>query len=46
MKPCQLKSCVVEFIEMFALIFVGVGATYNNPGVLGVALAHGLTIVP
>jgi MIP family channel proteins len=39
-----LKRCVAEFIGTFALIFVGVGAIYNNPGLLGVALAHGLTI--
>jgi len=31
-------------IGTFALIFVGVGAIHANPGLLGVALAHGLTI--
>src|SRR6267378_5015666 len=39
-----LKPCVAEFIGTFALIFVGVGAIHNSPGLLGVALAHGLTI--
>jgi len=43
------KQCVAEFIGTFALIFVGVGVIYNNTpsagvGLLGVALAHGLTI--
>jgi MIP family channel proteins len=39
-----LKQCVAEFIGTFALIFVGVGAIYHNPGLLAVAFAHGLTI--
>jgi MIP family channel proteins len=44
-----LKKCVAEFIGTFALIFIGVGAINNNlpaagVGLLGVALAHGLTI--
>ena len=44
-----VKQCVAEFIGTFALIFIGVGAIYNNTptmgmGLLGVALAHGLTI--
>jgi MIP family channel proteins len=43
-KPSLLKQAVAEFIGTFALIFIGVGAIYNNPGLLGVALAHGLTI--
>jgi glycerol uptake facilitator-like aquaporin len=43
------KQCVAEFIGTFALIFIGVGAINNNTpalgmGLLGVALAHGLTI--
>jgi MIP family channel proteins len=50
MKPNLIKHCVAEFIGTFALIFIGVGAIYNagnpglNMGLLGVALAHGLTI--
>jgi MIP family channel proteins len=44
-----LKQCVAEFIGTFALIFIGVGAIHNDQpgagmGLLGVALAHGLTI--
>ena len=39
-----LKQCVAELIGTFALIFIGVGAINANPGLLGVALAHGLTI--
>jgi MIP family channel proteins len=44
-----LKQCVAEFVGTFALIFVGIGAIHNNlptagVGLLGVALAHGLTI--
>jgi MIP family channel proteins len=38
------KQLVAEFIGTFALIFVGVGAIYQNAGLLAVALAHGLTI--
>lgn len=43
------KACLAEFIGTFALIFIGVGAIYhdtpgNGVGLLGVALAHGLTI--
>jgi MIP family channel proteins len=49
MNPNLLKQCVAEFIGTFALIFIGVGAIHNNEpaagvGLLGVALAHGLTI--
>ena len=50
MTPSLAKQCVAEFIGTFALIFVGVGAIYNlgalpgNAGLLGIALAHGLTI--
>ena len=38
------KQCVAEFIGTFALCFIGIGAIYNNASLLGVALAHGLTI--
>jgi MIP family channel proteins len=38
------KVFVVEFIGTFALVFVGAGAGTYNVGVLGVALAHGLTL--
>jgi MIP family channel proteins len=44
MNPSFIKPCVAEFIGTFALIFVGVGAIHNDPGLLGIALAHGLTI--
>lgn len=50
MKVPLAKQCVAEFIGTFALIFVGVGAIYQlgglerNGGLLGIALAHGLTI--
>src|ERR1700682_6001915 len=40
----KLSKCVAEAIGTFALIFIGIGAIYANPGLLGVALAHGLTI--
>ena len=48
MKPSLLKPCLAEFIGTFALIFVGIGAIHNlgsvPGGLLGIALAHGLTI--
>jgi len=48
MNPKLLKQCVAEFIGTFALIFVGVGAIHHlgsvPGGLLGIALAHGLTI--
>jgi MIP family channel proteins len=44
MNSTLLKQCAAEFIGTFTLIFVGIGAIHNNPGLLGVAFAHGLTI--
>ena len=38
------KVFVVELIGTFALVFVGAAAGMYNVGVLGVALAHGLTL--
>ncbi|MBI1729128.1 MIP family channel protein [Candidatus Acetothermia bacterium] len=44
------KALVAEFIGTFALIFVGVGSiavnqiTHGSLGLVGIALAHGLTI--
>jgi len=38
------KVFVVEFIGTFALVLVGSAAGMYNVGVLGVALAHGLTL--
>ncbi len=46
----NIKSLVAEFIGTFALIFIGVGAIASNAlsgeqlGLVGIALAHGLTI--
>src|SRR5271154_5113868 len=40
----KLSKCIAEAIGTFTLIFIGIGAIYANPGLLGVALAHGLTI--
>jgi len=41
----KLRACFAEFIGTFALIFVGIGAIKTaGHDVLGVALAHGLTI--
>jgi MIP family channel proteins len=40
----KLSPCIAEAIGTFALIFIGIGAIHANPGLLGVALAHGLTI--
>lgn len=39
-----IQKLVAEFIGTFALIFIGVCAICNNTGIVGVALAHGLTI--
>lgn len=50
MNSSLAKQCAAEFIGTFALIFIGIGAIANNSspavgmGLLGVALAHGLTI--
>jgi MIP family channel proteins len=48
MKRELIKVCVAEFIGTFALIFVGIGAIANlggdHAGLVGIALAHGLTI--
>ncbi|MDQ6691567.1 MAG: aquaporin [Candidatus Dormibacteraeota bacterium] len=46
----RLRALVAEFIGTFALIFIGVGsiavgAITKDPSVVGVALAHGLTIM-
>src|SRR5688572_3238061 len=35
---------VAEFIGTFALIFMGAGAIIVGSGLIGIALAHGLTI--
>ena len=46
----NIKAFIAEFIGTFALIFVGVGAIASNQitggqsGLVGIALAHGLTI--
>lgn len=40
----KLSQCIAEAIGTFALIFIGIGAISANPGLLGVALAHGLAI--
>ncbi len=48
MKPSLIKQCLAEFIGTFALIFIGIGAIFHlgsvPGGLLGIALAHGLTI--
>ena len=44
MNQSLAKQCVAEFIGTFALCFVGILAIHHDPGLLGVALAHGLTI--
>lgn len=40
----ELKALIAEAVGTFALVFVGVGAIANEAGLVGVALAHGLTI--
>ncbi len=44
MNQTLAKQCVAEFIGTFALCFVGILAIHHNPGLLGVALASGLTV--
>lgn len=38
------KVFLAEFIGTFALVFIGAGAGAANAGLVGVALAHGLTL--
>lgn len=38
------QKLFAEFIGTFALIFIGVSAICGNAGLVGIALAHGLTI--
>ncbi|NWF64681.1 MAG: aquaporin [Chloroflexi bacterium] len=38
------KIFLAEFIGTFALVFIGAGAGAANAGLVGVALAHGLTV--
>ncbi|MCX6058024.1 MAG: aquaporin [Chloroflexi bacterium] len=40
----NMKVFLAEFIGTFALVFIGAGAGIVNAGLLGVALAHGLTL--
>jgi len=46
----KIKALIAEFIATFALTFVGIGAIASNyitdggSGLVGIALAHGLTI--
>ena len=40
----KASAYIAEAVGTFALIFIGIGAIYNAPGLLGIALAHGLTI--
>lgn len=40
----KLSKCIAEAIGTFALIFIGIGAIKAEPGLLGVAVAHGLAI--
>src|SRR5690349_15802214 len=38
------KVFLAEFIGTFALVFIGAGAGVTGAGIVGVALAHGLTV--
>lgn len=40
----NLKIFLAELIGTFALVFIGAGAGLANAGLVGVALAHGLTV--
>ncbi len=40
----DIHKYAAEFIGTFAFVFVGISAMCNNAGLVGVALAHGLTI--
>ena len=40
----NVQKYAAEFVGTFALIFVGISAICNNAGLVGIALAHGLTI--
>ena len=40
----KLRPCLAEAIGTFTLIFIGIGAIKADPGLLGIALAHGLAI--
>lgn len=44
MPPLSSQKIVAEVIGTFALTFVGMLAIANDAGLLGIALAHGLTI--
>ncbi|HNO94782.1 MAG TPA: aquaporin, partial [Anaerolineales bacterium] len=39
------KVFLAEFIGTFALVFIGAGAGVVQAGLVGVALAHGLTLM-
>lgn len=40
----MLKNMISEMVGAFTLLFVGMLAIANNVGLLGIALAHGLTV--
>ena len=39
------KVFVAEFIGTFALVFIGAGSGVANAGLVGIAFAHGLTLM-